>query len=99
MAMTSPLSHAQSNPENSGNREQQLQLVQMKGCASCHGTKGQGNPSMKGPKLAGQNKAELIAKLKAYRAGERNNPTMAMMAYNLSDEDINTLAEYFSQFQ
>ncbi|MTI13670.1 c-type cytochrome [Sansalvadorimonas verongulae] len=71
----------------------------MKGCASCHGTKGQGNTMMKGPKLAGQTQQELARKIKAYRSGERNNPTMAMMTYSLSDEEIENLAAYFSQFK
>ena len=81
------------------NKSQQLQLVQTKGCASCHGTKGQGNTMMKGPKLAGQTQKELAAKIKAYQSGEKKNPTMAMMTYSLTEQDIETLAAYFSQFK
>lgn len=80
-------------------KNQQLQLVQAKGCASCHGTKGQGNTMMKGPKLAGQTQKELAAKMKAYQNGEKKNPTMAMMTYSLTEQDIEILAAYFSQFK
>ena len=80
-------------------KSQQLQLVQSKGCASCHGTKGQGNTMMKGPKLAGQTQEELATKIKAYQSGEKKNPTMAMMTYSLSEQDIDILAAYFSQFR
>ena len=75
------------------------QLVQAKGCASCHGTKGQGNTFMKGPKLAGQSAEELIDKLKSYRNGTAKNPTMGVMAARLTDTEINMLAKYFSQFK
>ncbi len=40
----------------------------------------------------------LAKKLKDYRSGEIKTPTMAIMAYNLSDEEIDVLAAYFSQF-
>ncbi|MCL6271499.1 c-type cytochrome [Sansalvadorimonas sp. 2012CJ34-2] len=76
-----------------------ITLIQLKGCANCHGTKGQGNKYMKGPKLAGQAPEELINKLKAYRSGENDNPTMAIMSARLTDKEISQLAEYFSQFK
>ena len=79
--------------------EQQLKLVQTKGCASCHGTKGQGNPYMKGPRLAGQSSDNLIKKLKGYRSGELKNPTMGVMSASLTDDEISGLAQYFSQFK
>ena len=79
-------------------KEEQLKVVQMRGCATCHGTRGQGNPAMKGPKLAGQSQEVLSVKLKAYRDGEKQNPTMTMMAYNLTDREIEILTTYFSQF-
>ncbi|GAA4649216.1 hypothetical protein GCM10023116_14900 [Kistimonas scapharcae] len=74
-------------------------VVQAKGCASCHGTRGQGNPAMKGPRLAGQTADALASKLRDYRNGEIKNPTMNVMAYRLSDQDIVELSGYFSRFQ
>ena len=91
------LASSMSYAENS-DREAQLKLVQTKGCASCHGTKGQGNPSMKGPRLSGQTAEVLTTKIKAYRDGKKKNPTMRMMTYSLSDHDIERLSAYFSQF-
>ena len=74
-------------------------LVQQKGCASCHGTRGQGNPAMKGPQLSGQSSKQLEEKLKAYRDDSQGrNPTMVMMAYSLKDNEIQQLARWFSQF-
>lgn len=74
-------------------------LIQNKRCAGCHGTKGQGRLSVTAPPLAGQNKKVLIRKIKAYRSGENNNPAMRLMTKDLTDEEINVLAEYYSQFQ
>ena len=74
-------------------------VVQSKGCASCHGTRGQGIPSMLGPQLAGQSFEQLQMKLKEYRSGIRKNPTMNVMTFRLSDEEITQLASYFSQFK
>ena len=79
--------------------EQLQALVQTKGCASCHGTRGQGNLAMKGPKLAGQPADMLASKLRNYRSGALKNPVMNVMAYRLSDQEIAELSEYFSRFQ
>jgi cytochrome c553 len=64
-------------------------------CAACHGEGGvSSNPAW--PSLAGQQKDYLVAALKAYRDGSRNNEMMAGMAKGLSDADMETLAAYFS---
>ncbi len=98
MALTACTKSTEQSDTKQSTKEQQQKLVQMRGCASCHGVKGQGNLSMKGPKLAGQSQEALAQKLKAYRSGEIKNPTMAIMAYNLTDEEVDVLAAYFSQF-
>lgn len=77
---------------------EQLYLVQSRGCASCHGTQGQGNSTMKGPQLAGQTRAMLMTKLKAYQNGERQSAIMAAMVWRLNDQELYLLADYFSQF-
>lgn len=67
-------------------------------CIGCHGATGGGGV---GPKLAGQPKADLIAKLKQYKAGEQVGPMTAMMApmaSGLSDEEIETVSEYITTF-
>ena len=64
-------------------------------CAACHGPTGvSANPLW--PNLAGQKEAYLIKQIKAFRAGERNDPTMAPMVAPLSDQDIENLAAYFA---
>ena len=64
-------------------------------CAGCHGP---GGISMNDlwPNLAGQKEGYLVAQLKAFRAGERQNPMMSPMAAPLSDDDIADLAAYFA---
>jgi len=64
-------------------------------CSGCHGEQGI-SLADEIPNLAGQKKPYLTKALKDYRANRRNNPTMNAMAANLSDEDIENLANYFS---
>lgn len=64
-------------------------------CVACHGVKGI-SPNPQWPNLAGQKDQYLILSLKAYRDGDRNDPIMAPLAQNLSDEDIENLAAYYA---
>ena len=64
-------------------------------CAGCHGADGISQNDL-WPNLAGQKEGYLVAQLKAFRAGERQNPMMSPMAAPLSDDDIANLAAYFS---
>lgn len=69
-------------------------------CRACHGALGEKPLSPTYPKLKGQNKAYLVASLKAYRSGSRSGGMavmMAMQAKSLSDADIELLAEYYSK--
>ena len=64
-------------------------------CAACHGPDGNSvNPEW--PKLAGQHPAYLVEQLRAFKEGRRKNATMAPMAVNLSEQDMQDLAAYFS---
>lgn len=64
-------------------------------CAACHGADGNSsNPVW--PKLAGQHESYLVKQLMDFREGNRKNPQMSPMAANLSDQDIEDLAAYFS---
>ena len=40
-------------------------------CATCHGDRGQGNPSFNAPPLAGQNDWYLVSQLESYQSGRR----------------------------
>ncbi|OIN14288.1 c-type cytochrome [Oceanisphaera psychrotolerans] len=64
-------------------------------CAACHGAEGISAMDIY-PNLAGQKEAYLVAQLKHFRDGERQNPIMAPMAKPLSDQDIEDLAAYYS---
>lgn len=64
-------------------------------CQACHGADGNSTAAIY-PRLAGQYADYLARALQEYRAGERNNPIMAVYAENLSDQDINNLSAYFS---
>ena len=64
-------------------------------CQACHGLDGKSiAPTY--PNLAGQHESYLVKALADYRAGRRTNPVMAPMAANLSDQDIEDLAAWYS---
>jgi len=65
-------------------------------CAGCHGADGISSISSF-PKLAGQHSDYLYHALKDYKAGKRKNPIMAGQVENLTDEDMQDLAAYFSK--
>jgi cytochrome c553 len=51
------------------------------------------------PKLGGQHPDYIIAALKAYKAGERDHPTMQAQASTLSDQDMADVAAYFASIK
>lgn len=65
-------------------------------CAGCHGENGIGL-SYEFPNLAGQKKEYLAKQLKAFKKGERKDPTMNVMAATLTDKDIDIITRYFSK--
>jgi len=65
-------------------------------CAGCHGPSGSGIPAQY-PRLGGQHADYVKAQLTAFRQGERgNNPSMASIAANLSDKEIDALSDYIA---
>lgn len=64
-------------------------------CASCHGLDGN-SPAPNFPKIGGQARTYLEKVLNDYKRGERKDPIMASMSANLSKEDIENLAFYYS---
>lgn len=63
-------------------------------CAACHGAAGiSANPLW--PNIAGQGAPYLVAQLKAFKDGTRNNPLMNSQAMMLSEQDMADLAVYF----
>jgi cytochrome c553 len=65
-------------------------------CAACHGADGNSSaPDF--PRLAGQHYDYLVKSITDYKTGARKDPIMAPMAANLGTQDIEDLAEYYSQ--
>jgi len=65
-------------------------------CSGCHGVTGTSVAPMF-PNLAGQKEGYIKKALKDFRAGNRKNPFMDPVAAELTDEDIDDLAAYFSK--
>lgn len=63
-------------------------------CAACHGPEGISSVAM-WPNLAGQNAKYLLAQLKAFKDGDRNDPVMSTQVVALTDEDMRNIAVYF----
>lgn len=71
------------------------------GCINCHGPSGKGKAQNIStfPVIGGQHKGYLVKQLKEFRDGARaNDPAgmMAAIAKNLSDKEIEAVAEYLS---
>ncbi len=68
-------------------------------CIACHGG-AQGGPSTSlYPTLNGQSAAYLEKQIKAFKAGERKDPTMSAMTQDLSDKDIKLIAAYYESLK
>ena len=65
-------------------------------CVGCHGPGGNKPVSPQTPRLAGQLHDYLAQALRQYRSGARPDPIMGAMAKTLSDDQIQTLARYYS---
>ncbi len=63
-------------------------------CKLCHGVEGEASNTIY-PRLAGQHKEYLIKQLEDFRSGKRKG-TMNEMAADLTNDEIVSLAEYFS---
>lgn len=68
-------------------------------CGGCHGIAGFRTAypeTYRVPKLGGQNAGYIVNALKAYKAGDRQHPTMKAIAASLSEQDMADLAAYYS---
>lgn len=64
-------------------------------CAVCHGADGN-SAAPDFPRIAGQQPDYILHSLSAYKSGTRKDPVMGAMAANLSKQDMEDLAAYFS---
>jgi len=65
-------------------------------CAACHGAQGNKPSDPSQPILAGQYYDYLVRALTDYKNSRRNNPIMKGFAAQLSAQDIEDLAAWFS---
>lgn len=72
-----------------GNKETGLSA-----CMACHGPAGKGNAGAKFPSLNGQHATYTIKQLKDFRSGARSNVMMNDIAAKMSDDEINSAAEF-----
>src|SRR5690349_21537197 len=64
-------------------------------CLACHGTNGVGITADY-PTISGQHRDYIVRALTDYKKGGRKNAVMAGMAANLTHDDIEALATYYS---
>lgn len=67
-------------------------------CVACHGVLGLSELE-DAPNLAGETVMYLDTQLKAFRTGKRTHDIMSEVAAGLSDEQIRTLAEWYSSIE
>ena len=65
-------------------------------CAPCHGANGKG---VMAPSIAGKSKDEILASLKNYKEGKVPNSLMKGLLTNVSDSELNSLADEISKFK
>lgn len=65
-------------------------------CAACHGPEGNKPSAPDQPVLAGQYYDYLVRALSDYKSGKRSNPIMHGFASQLSAQDIQDVATWFS---
>ena len=65
-------------------------------CAACHGADGNTPLQPDYPRIAGQHADYLNKALRDYQSGARKNAVMGSQTANLSRQDLQDLAAYFS---
>src|SRR5215471_16171173 len=65
-------------------------------CARCHGYDGASDGSGAFPALAGQSATYLAHQIQHYASGQRQNAIMGSISKGLSEEEINSVSEYYA---
>ena len=65
-------------------------------CAACHGSDGVAK-DVEIPNLKGQHDRYIVEQLRNFRSGKRKSAEMHHESRHLTDEEIDALAQYFSQ--
>jgi cytochrome c553 len=67
-------------------------------CGVCHGVDGLAKIP-EAPNLAGQSENYLIEQINAFKSGDRKNEMMSVVVQDLSPDDIENLAAYYSAIE
>ncbi|MFC5699390.1 c-type cytochrome [Pseudomonas sp. GCM10022186] len=77
--------------------------AQLQTCAACHGDRGQGNPALGAPRLAGQQADYLLQQLQGFKEGRRGYDTrdsygtqMRAVVASLDEAEFAPLARHFA---
>ncbi|HTT11962.1 MAG TPA: c-type cytochrome [Burkholderiaceae bacterium] len=92
-----PLASAQQAPAPVGNPDAAKPYISM--CTGCHTIPGYQASFPRVyhvPKIGGQSAKYIEAALEEYKKGERNHPTMKVIAQGLSDQQIADIAAYYA---
>jgi len=85
------LQHLETGADGGSTRGKEKAAV----CTSCHGATGVSlTPNW--PTLAGQHKDYLVEAIGQYQGGKRTDPVMSGLVANLSAEDIEDIATFYS---
>jgi cytochrome c553 len=73
----------------------------VRACQHCHGAQGEGNGSLRYPRLAGQHFAYLARQIRAMSAGRRPNASFdhAALLEDLPDAEMDAVADYLSRLK
>ncbi|MFA7269423.1 MAG: c-type cytochrome [Sterolibacterium sp.] len=73
--------------------------IYVRGCADCHGERGEGNGAKFYPMVAGQHFVYLLREARFIRDGQRGNanPDMMRVIKAYSDDDLEAVADYMSR--
>jgi len=89
---------AYANPTSVKGDPKAAESIVTKVCVACHAADGN-SPTAANPKIAGMSEEYLNKQLVNFKSGERKNPVMAGIVKDLSPQDMQNLAAYFSAQQ
>lgn len=96
LALAAGLALAPSSPARAGDAS--AGRVKAKACRTCHGIDGVARIPI-APHIAGESQVYLATQLKAFRSGKRTHEIMSVIAGDLSDQDIDDLAAWYSSIE
>ena len=65
-------------------------------CANCHGSEGRAVPGSSVPSIAGLPRDYMVAQMKSFKDGSRPATVMHQLTKGLTDQQIESMADYFA---